>query len=287
MTLRPLLLCMALALAAGPAAADGPALWAIEGRTNTVYLFGSIHLLKAGEFDINGPLAEAYQDAEAIYLEVDLDDISPADMAAITAARAVDPDGRSLEDLLGTDAGQARELAEAIGIDLAVLSPFEPWFAGLTVVSISLMRDGYATESGVEQLIQARAAGDGKAIHGFETLDEQLAILDGMPASDQSEFLLKSLSEAQKSREAVERLVAAWRNGDTEALARELEQEFEGAEHLYGPLMVERNERWVEHLLGLLDDDDDYLVVVGALHLVGDDGLPAMLEARGHEVVRR
>ncbi len=279
--------CCAAVLVFQTAHADGPPVWSIEGRNNTVYLFGSIHVLKQGDFALAGALEDAYEDAEAVIFEVDLDDLSPAEMAAVTAARAIDPDGRTLEDLLGPAYAKASEQAAALDIDLAALAPFEPWFAGLTIVSMTLMRDGFAAESGVERTVQSRAALDGKPISGLETLDQQLAVLDGMTAAEQSEFLLQSLAEAERSREAVEQLVAAWRAGDQPALARELKQEFEGAEDLYRALIVERNERWVEQILDLLDDEEDYLVVVGALHLVGEDGLPALLEARGHDVQLR
>lgn len=276
-----------LALAWPTAHADGPALWAISGRTNTVYLFGSVHLLRPGEYELGGPLAEAYEDAEAIYLEVDPKELSPLAMAAATASRAVDPAGRTLFELLGPDAALAREQAERLGIDLTPVGQFEPWFAGLVLVSLALAKHGYVAEAGIEQLVQSRAAEDGKDTLGFETLDEQLALLDAMDPRAQREFLLKSLSDIERVQHAVVRLVDAWRGGDVETLARELDSEFSGAPDLYDALILRRNLRWVERIEALLDDNRDYLVVVGALHLVGSDGLPRLLAARGARITRR
>jgi len=284
---RRLAIVILLALAALPARADTPSLWLVAGRTNTVYLFGSIHLLRPGEFEFAGGIAEAYADAERRWCEVDRDALSPAESAAVTAARAIDPDGRALQELLGGDAEQAGRSAEAIGIDLALLAPFEPWFAALSVTAMTLMRDGLSAEAGVEQRLQALAARDGKPTEGFETLDEQLAALDGMALDDQRRFLLQSIAEAGRSQASVATLVAAWRSGDDAALAAELEAEFADARGLYETLMIERNRRFVERIEMLLDDHDDHLVVVGALHLVGPDGLPAMLAGRGREVQRR
>lgn len=276
-----------LLLPATPALAEGPALWHVAGRVNDLYLFGSVHLLKSGEFRIEGPLEQAYADAEALYLEVDLDDLSPLDLAATTAALAMDPAGRSLDELMGPEADLARERAAAADIDLALLANMEPWFAGLTVVTLALAREGYSAGDGVEQRVQARAVRDGKEILGLESLDEQFAALDELDLPLQREFLLKSLHDAARPDEALAAFLDAWKNGDIESMAREMEKEFATAPDLYRSLVVERNRRWLERILDLLDDERDYLVVVGALHLVGPDGLPAMLAARGFEPTRR
>ena len=274
------------ALAVPIARAEGPPVWSVAGRANTVYLFGSVHLLRAGEFALQGALEEAYEDAEAVFLEVDMDDLSPLELAAATAERAIDPQGRSLDELMGDDAALARDRAREAGIDLSLFGQLEPWFAGLTIVSLVLARDGYTADAGVEQVVQVRAAADDKEILGLETLDEQLAALDSMEIDVQREFLLKALVDAQRPADALETFLRSWREGDDEALARELASEFAGAPELYRSLMLDRNRNWAERIAGLLDDPHDYLVVVGALHLVGPDGLPALLAARGLRVTR-
>lgn len=276
-----------LAAVTAVAQADAPALWVVSGRANTLYLFGSVHLLRPGDYAFGGSLADAYRDAEAIYMEVDPEELSPLAMAAATASRAVDPAGRSLFDLLGPDAALAREQAARVGMDLALVGQFEPWFAGLALVSLALAQQGYTADAGIERLVQARAVADGKPMLGFETLDEQLALLDAMDPVAQREFLLKALADIGRAQQAVLQLVSAWRRGDAEALARELDTEFSGAADLYDSLIVRRNLRWADRIHSLLDDDRDYLVVVGALHLVGPDGLPRLLAARGARVTRR
>jgi uncharacterized protein YbaP (TraB family) len=275
------------ALASTAAWADGPPVWVIAGRGNTVYLFGSVHLLKPGEFSLQGSLLHAYEAAPAIYLEVDMDDLSASAVAAATAARAIDPQGRSHEQLMGSDAAQARESAATAGIDLSSLDHLEPWFAGLAIVTQTLAREGYTAEAGVEQIVQQRAAADGKDILGLETLDEQLAALDSMEIGAQREFLLKALGDAHRPAGELQQFLRAWRDGDDQALAAELTTEFSGMPDLYRSLMVDRNRRWAGKIAGLLEESQDYLVVVGALHLVGPDGLPGMLKERGYSVTRR
>jgi uncharacterized protein YbaP (TraB family) len=275
------------ALAATTAWADGPPVWVIAGRSNTVYLFGSVHLLKPGEFALQGNLLQAYEDAAAVYLELDMDDLSPSAVASATAARAIDPQGRSLEQLMGSDAARARASAATAGIDLSMLGRVEPWFAGLAIVTQTLARDGYSAEAGVEQIVQERAMADGKDLLGLETLDEQLAALDSMEIGVQREFLLKALDDAHRPADELQQFLRAWHDGDDQALAAELAAEFSGMPDLYRSLMVDRNRKWVGKIAGLLKESQDYLVVVGALHLVGPDGLPGMLIKRGYSVTRR
>jgi hypothetical protein len=273
-------------LSHGMAAAE-PALWAVDGRSNTVYLFGSVHLLPEGSFEIAGDLQRAYRNAALVCLEVDVGSLSPAEMTSITLARAVDPEGRGLFDLLGPSAGRVREAAAAADIELAPYAAFEPWFVGLTVSLLALQQHGYAADHGVEQVIQRAAQRDGKPGCGLETLDEQLGLLDNLPDTEQQDMLLQSLEEAARIDREMKQLFKAWQEGDVELLARQLDAEFADFPELADQLIYARNERWATQIAELLDRSDDVLVVVGALHLVGDRGLPAMLKRRGFRIERR
>lgn len=278
-------LALLASLVLGNAHAD-PALWSVTGASNTVYLFGSVHLLPEGGFAIDGALADAYRDAEQVCFEVDSSRLDEATTTSITLARAIDPEGRNLFELLGSSADRARSTAAAAGIDIAPFAPFEPWFAGLTISVMALQQHGYDVEHGVEQVIEAAASRDDKARCGLETLDFQLGMLDGMPADLQEELLLQSLEEASRVDEVIQPMLAAWRAGDERALVRSLEDDFEGYPQLEEQLIYARNERWAGLVGDMLEEDGDILLVVGALHLVGDRGLPALLRKRGFEVRR-
>lgn len=279
--------CLALLalLMLGNAHAD-PAMWSVAGAKNTVYLFGSVHLLPEGGFMIDGEFAAAYRDAEQVCFEVDTSRLDEATTTSITLARAIDPEGRGLFELLGSSADRARSAAAAAGIDITPFAPFEPWFAGLTISVMALQQHGYDVEHGVEQIIEAAANRDGKARCGLETLDFQLGMLDGMPADQQEELLLQSLEEAGRIDEVIQPMLAAWRAGDERALVRSLKDDFEGYPELEEQLITARNARWADLVDNMLEKDGDILLVVGALHLVGDRGLPALLRKRGFEVRR-
>ena len=274
------------ALVAAAAGAD-PALWEVQGRDNTVYLFGSVHLLPEGGFTIRGALSEALDEAERVCLELDPDAESDVEKTSITLARAIDPEGRNLFDLLGDDADRVRERAEAAGVDLEPFAAFEPWFAGVTVTVMALQSHGFDVEHGVEQIIGAAAEEEGKDSCGLETFDGQLGLLDSLPAELQKEVLLQAIDEADDVEAMIGPLLDAWREGDESGLEDSLDEDFEGYPELAEALIYERNRNWAAQVGKMLEGDDDVLLVVGAMHLVGPRGLPALLEKRGFRVDRR
>ncbi len=282
-----LLVALAVVLFPFGLATAEPAVWAVSGEHNTVYLFGSVHLLPEGSFAIAGELGRAYRDSDRVCLEVDIGALTPATTLSVTLARAVDPEGRGLYELLGPSAARVRDAADTAGIDLSQFAPFEPWFAGISVSVLALQQRGYVADHGVEQIIHEAAERDGKPGCGLETLDEQLAMLDSLTADEQEELLLQSLEEAQDIETETKHLFEAWRDGDDEPLARQLRDDFADYPELAERLIFARNARWADQVAALLKQPDDVLVVVGALHLVGDRGLPALLERRGLRVDRR
>jgi uncharacterized protein YbaP (TraB family) len=278
-------LAASLALFAGAAQAE-PALWKVTGGKGTVYLFGSVHLLPEGGFTVHGNLADALADADRVCLEIDPDATDEAATASLTLARAVDPEGRDLFELLGDDADRVRAKAEDAGVQLDALAMFEPWFAGIMVSVMALQSHGYDAQHGVEQIIGAEAKKAGKAGCGLETLDGQLGMLDGLPADLQNEILMQAIDEASDIEGKIEPMVAAWRAGDERALERSIGDDFDDYPELADTLVYDRNARWAEQVDDMLGDDEDVLLVVGAMHLAGDRGLPALLEKRGFRVER-
>ncbi|MGH8196666.1 MAG: TraB/GumN family protein, partial [Steroidobacteraceae bacterium] len=252
----PAALLVAIATLAGGESVADPALWAVSSRGNTVYVFGSVHLLPEGGFAIGGALAEALEDAERVCLELDPDEHDEANTMRLTLARAIDPEGRSLFDLLGPDADHVRASAEAAGIDIAQFAAFEPWFAGLTVSLLALQQHGYDGKHGVEMIIEAAAKEAGKPVCALETLDAQLAMLDTMPARSQRDLLLQAIDEADEVDELIRPLLAAWRDGDEEHMERRLAEDIADYPDLADPLIFDRNERWADQVSEMLEGDD-------------------------------
>lgn len=257
-------------------------LWRIAGATNSVYLLGSIHLLREQDHPLPGVIDKAYDDADVIVMEIDMDDMDPVYTQAAFNRAGVLQDGTTLQDLMGEESfTAASEAAAAIDIPLDMLAKSEPWLAAITVELMLLYRIGFDPALGVEMTMTQRAAADGKPIEGLETIDEQLAFLDGLPIDAQREMLLQVLSEGAAMSESIGELIEAWHHGDTATLEDALLSSAVGLDELNEVLVNSRNRRWAETISTWLDDEQDYLIVVGALHLVGEQGVPALLEKRG------
>jgi len=279
----------ALAPHAG-AARDRSILWTVKGTHNTVYLLGSIHVLRPGDGGLPAAAEAAYADAEQLVMEIDMDDPASADPVELLGAMertALLPQGTSLRDVLGDDYASVEGRARQAGVDLAVLDRFAPWLVAVTLMQVELARRGFAPELGIEHSLANRAGEDGKAIAGLETAEQQFAAMGGLPLGQQKRFLMMTLEESAQIDAQLDELLGAWRRGDAEALARLLSAEFEEFPELYRPLTVDRNRAWLDRIEGLLDDRDDYLVVVGALHLVGRHSVVDLLGQRGYEVVQQ
>jgi len=261
--------------------AESP-VWALRGEKNTVYLPGSIHLLKAGESQLPAGFDRAYHDADELVMEVDLDNLDPAETQVWMMEHATFAEGKTLLDALG-EKRHARVAAESerLGIPIEGLSQFEPWMIALTLVQLEYMKLGFDPEQGVEKQLQRRAAADGKEIGGFETVAEQLGLLDGMSDEDQAKFLDLTVTELKNVERETDVLLAAWRNGNIDKLDSLLTEEYDSFPDLYRMLVSDRNKRWMPELRRLLKGDKDYMVVVGALHLVGKEGLLEMAKAQG------
>jgi uncharacterized protein YbaP (TraB family) len=280
-----LLLCAVAATARGDDGGHPLTLWRVDGNANAIYLLGSIHLLRPEDHPLPRAIDAAYEEAEVVVMELDMDDLDPARTQAAFNSAGVMTDGTTLRDLMGEEHYRsAEEAAAAIDVPLDMLAQSEPWLAAITVELMMLYRLGFNPVLGVEMTMTQRAVADGKPIEGLETVDEQLGFLDGLPLEAQRELLLQTLLQSAALNETIDTLIEAWRHGDTATLEAELLQDLEAQDDLHEALIVSRNRRWAETIASWLEDERDYLVVVGALHLVGDQGVPSLLNQAGFEI---
>ncbi|MBT8082468.1 MAG: TraB/GumN family protein [Gammaproteobacteria bacterium] len=281
------LLCCALAPPAWPEGDAGHpvAMWRADGATNTVYVLGSIHLLRAEDHPLPRIIDVAYADAEVLVMELDMDDLDALSTQAAFNRAGVLRDGTTLRDLMGDERYvTAEETATQLDIPLDMLDSSEPWLAAITVELMILYRSGFDPRFGIEMTMTERATSDGKPIEGLESVDEQLSFLDGLSLDAQAEMLLQILEQGAGLRDSIDAMIDAWRHGDMAVLERELLESMEEQTELGDALIWNRNRRWADTIVTWLDDDRDYLVIVGALHLVGDGGVPALLDARGVDI---
>jgi len=279
---------LVLAVSLSSAAQDrghAVSMWKLDGETNSVYLLGSVHLLRAEDHPLPSIIDEAYGEAETLIMELDMDDIDPVEAQSLVNELGLIQDDRSLSDLMGPERyAEAEALANSAEIPLTMLGKSEPWLAAITVEQLMLARIGFNPLFGIENHLMEKAVGDNKEIIGLETIREQLEFLDSMSLESQRALLLQSLKESVDIQKIMDELVHAWRHGDIAFMEDNMLDEMKRYPELYSTIVVERNLNWLKKIEELLDDDDDYLIVVGALHLIGEDGVPALLTKRGREI---
>lgn len=286
------LAALLLATVAGSALAEPPKplLWKVSDADNAIYLLGSFHLLKAGDYPLSPDAYAALDDAEKVVFE-----LSPAEMndpalgqkMAMVARRS---DGKTLQAALpGETWAQLVEYAAKRQIALQNFQGFDTWFMGLVIGITEMQIAGLDSSLGLDKHFAERAQAAGKQVGALETADQQFAMFDGMSPAEQLQQLQDALGDVAAMEQEINRMHALWRAGDAEALfamsGAEMKAEYPD---LYERLNVARNRAWLPQVRAMLDeqDSDETLVVVGAMHLLGEDGLVHLLREAGYTVER-
>ena len=266
----------------GTAFGDALPIWEIEGTSNRVLLLGSVHFLRASDYPLPEGINAAYDLADTLVMEIDMDALDPALAQKTMMSMGVSQSGQSLRDALGeANYQEASRRAESLGVPFTIFDQFEPWFAALSITQLRMMQLGFDPAWGIETQFTQQAANDAKDIEGLETLEEQLGFMDKLDDKTQQQFLLQSLEDAATLQDQVETIVAAWRTGDVNTLEELMLEGFESAPALEDALLIQRNRNWVQPIKNLQNKPDNYLVIVGAMHLVGENSVVAMLEDKG------
>ena len=268
------------------AAGDGPALWVVRDADSTVYLFGTVHLLKPGTAWGSDKVDAAFDSATDIWFEV-ADPNDQAAIAPIVQQYGLSPD-RPLSGWL-TSGEQAilSTAAPAAGLTAQQIDPFRPWFAALMIATGPLTQAGYDPAQGVELNLRVRALAAGKTIHGFETIDQQISGLARMSDDGQMTYLRHYLNTYGTAAAEFDRAVAGWTVGDQAAMsvfARDNGRAI--SEETHQIFMARRNADWTDQIETLLAGSGTSFIAVGAAHLAGDDSVQDLLAARGISMIR-
>ena len=260
-------------------------LWRVSQGNQSMYLLGSVHVLRAGDYPLPAAMEQAFKDADLLVEEVDLAHFDAESAALEMLQDGSYPQGQSLRTALPAPAYQKVVAgARKLGLDMAQLDPLRPWFASINIEETQLLKSGFDPAAGVDQHFAAEARAQHKPLIGLEEPAYQIGLLAKLPDAVQQEMLLQSLSEAASFDGELESLMSAWRRGDDAALEDILKQDFGSYPEVYEPVVAARNRAWAPKLEAMLRDDRHCFVVVGALHLVGPDGLLARFKKDGFKV---
>ena len=280
--LRPLL-CSALLLSAAPASA-APALWTVSDADSKILLFGSVHILP-GDFEWRTErFDQALRKVDTVMFETDVSAAAQATVSAEAFARGIYTDGTLLTDVLD-DAQEARIRAAAAeyALPFGPLLAMRPWMAAGMIANAAMARAGF-TDIGVEgQLLPE--LGD-KTMAYLETNMFQLDLLTGSDDAEDAADLVRVLDGMADFPTQIDSLLAHWVDGQSDGLLDMLVDQMVGDEEMIDTIIYQRNQNWIAPIEALLADNELTLIVVGAAHLLGDKGVPALLEAKGYRVER-
>lgn len=300
---RRLWLCAALftlLLGAGPRAnsaqsaavqnadADAPArnfIWRVSRGRTSMYLAGSIHTLNPDNYPLPEVMESAFRNSYALVEEINLTVEDPVNVREQALRLGAYPPGESLRtELPPATYQQVATLAQNLGLDIQQLDRLRPWLGSITVLEMQLQQAAFNLSYGLDHHFANEAQMSGKPVIGLETVHQQLDMLARLPARVQQAMLLQSLQQAQHFQLEVHALIGAWQNGDAAGMQRIMQHDFANYPLAYRRLIVDRNRAWFPRLERLARSGRVYFAVVGAMHLIGPDGLLARFKKAGYKV---
>ncbi|HMO76424.1 MAG TPA: TraB/GumN family protein [Sphingopyxis sp.] len=263
-----------------------PALWVAKDEDTTVYLFGTVHVLKPGLGWFDEAVKDAFDASDELVLEVVLPE-NEAEAAQVMIPLALDRSGKTIPSRLSADELTAYQAAVTeLGLPAQAFDSFKPWFVAVSLYMLPLAKHGYDPNQGVEKQITGFAKAADKPISGFETLEEQLGFFDTLPDEAQVAYLNAVVRDLDQVGPVLDRLVAEWAKGDPVALAALMNESMEATPELAKVLLYDRNERWADRLKERMDRPGTVFVAVGAGHLAGEKSVQDYLKDRGITVTR-
>jgi uncharacterized protein YbaP (TraB family) len=276
--------------AAEAAVAADPAIWRVKGAHGTLYLMGSVHIMKPNVKWESDKVLNALAASDVLYLEIaNIDDTASAEPMVMQLG--IDTAHPLSSKISKEDLALLEGAAKAAGLPGAeMFEPMRPWLVSMTLSVVPMLKAGYEPTSGIDLKLLAEAKAEQKPVKGFETMLEQMHIMADVPEAEQVKMLHKDLTELDQSTAEMNDIVVAWEHGDVEKIGKidndELATKYPEE---YKRIVVDRNTKWVGTIDGLLKDPatGTVFVAVGAAHLAGPDSVLKMLEKDGWVVERQ
>ncbi len=256
-----------------------PALWVVKDADTTIYLFGTIHVLKPGLSWFDEGVKKAFDASQEVVLEIPL----PSDEEAqkVLLPLVVDPDGPTLTNKLHPEKRAAFAAALGkLGVPPAAFDQLYPWFAAVTMAQLQIQKGGYDPASGAERAIDAAAKAAGKPVTGLETLVQQLGYFANLSEAEQIQFLELGVDDFDQGLKTLDEMVANWTKGNPEALAAVMNRDIDKLPKLYDVLLKQRNIRWAQWIDDRMKKPGTVFIAVGAGHLAGKDSVQVQLGTR-------
>jgi uncharacterized protein YbaP (TraB family) len=269
------------------ASATRHSVWKVRGQTNTVYLVGSIHVLKEEDYPLPSVIETAYSDSPIAVFETDIQALDDPAMAMKLMAKAKLPEGQTLQTQLSPETYKLfSEKVSATGMPAEMFNQFAPPMAAMTLEVLEMTKMNLDPKYGLDKHFFAKAKEDKKQIVPLETVDFQIGLLTDFTKEEGESLMKTTLKELDNVKKDLAELLNAWKTGDAARLAKLLNEAMQDAPVIYKRLLTDRNKAWIPKLEELARGNKNAMVVVGAGHLVGKDGVVELLRQKGFKVTQ-
>jgi uncharacterized protein YbaP (TraB family) len=263
-----------------------PALWAVKDADTTIYLFGTVHVMKPDIDWFRGDVKRAFDRSDQLVLEI-IEPDNPNTIAATMAGMAMAKDGVKLSDRLTPEARTKYQAAmEANGMPWRTFDMFNPWMSGMALSVAPLERLGYKNDLGAEKVLRSAAQLAGKKIDALETVEQQVGFFAGLPMDQQLQFLNATVDGLPDMEKEFGDLLTYWQAGQPNKLAKSMNESLETTPELAQVLLTGRNANWAKWIKARLDQPGTIFVAVGAGHLAGKGSVQDQLKQLGLRATR-
>jgi uncharacterized protein YbaP (TraB family) len=260
-------------------------IWKASRGPAAIYLVGSVHLLSKDYYPLSPALDKAFAECDLLVEELHLGQMASVESQMTILTRGLLPSGQTLDKVISPETfALVNERVKALGMPVEPLKRFKPWALALTLLGLEWQAAGFDAALGLDKHFYDQAVATGKTVQGLETIEFQISRFDELTMEEQDRMLASTLRELETEKAAVTTLANAWKAGDAPTVERIVLQELRQEPKMYQRLLVERNRDWMPKIEALFARKTPTFVVVGAAHLVGNDGLLAMLKAKGYTV---
>jgi len=263
-------------------------LWEVKNGSTRIFLLGSLHVLKSSAYPLAGEIDRAYAASDRLVFETDIGAMMEPTILTKMMQLGVYPEGQNLfQNISATTRQSLEKKLQDLGLPAATFARFKPWFMALTLTTLELQRLGFNPQYGIDLHFYTKAKADNKALAYLEPVEYQLDLLGKMDSRDQKSFLDQTLKDLDNSAQLADQMMAAWQNGEADDLYTLLFKSFEDHPGIEDRLLTRRNKEWIDQIEEMLQEPQTTMVIVGAGHLVGPEGLVELLKQDDFEVKQR
>jgi uncharacterized protein YbaP (TraB family) len=283
LALLPLFSALAIPLSADEATSRAT-IWKLSDENSTVYLAGSVHLLREKDLPIPAAYDQVYEKSDELVFEIDMKEMTDPTLALKMKELGTLPEGKTLSDILPADVvAKLTGYLESTGLPAALFERMTPGMVFITISSIQALKTGANPNLGLEMTYYQKSTNDNKPSRGLETMEYQISRFNEIEKDRLGELISHSIDNAEETPKILDKIINSWKAGNAEQLEAVIVKEMEEQPDVKEVLLTQRNKNWIPEIEKALAGDKTVLFLVGAAHLVGTDSVIDLLEKKGHK----